>query len=130
MHALLKPCLLAFAGILLTVGPALAGRNCEVKEQILEKKIAIAKARGNSRQLAGLERSLANVRQYCTDDSLRGNAEMKVLEKQEKVMEREAELEEARAKGDAKKIAKRERKLHAAQAEVAAAEQELKALQP
>ena len=129
MNRLRNAALLCCASVLLTAGPAWGDRNCERKEQILERKLAIAKTRDNPHQVAGIEQALANVRLYCTDHSLRGKAEMKLLDKREEVGERRAELEEARAKGEAKKIAKRERKLAEAEAELAEAERELKALQ-
>ena len=114
--------------LLLAAGPAWAYRDCATKEQMLERKIAIAKSRGNANQVEGLERALVNVRRYCTDASQRGKAEMKLLDKREEVMEREADLETARLKGDAKNIAKREKKLREAQAEAAKAERELNSL--
>jgi hypothetical protein len=125
-----KIALLLLAGILLTADPSHANQGCKTKEQILESKIAIAKSKGNTSQVAGLEEALGNVRLYCNDGSLRGKAAMKLEEKREKVMEREAELEEAREKDGAKKIAKREEKLAEALREMADAERELKELQP
>ena len=129
MNIIHKTALLTVASVFLLAGNAWAYKDCKAKEQMLERKIAIAKAHGNPHKVTGLERALANVRLYCTDDSLRGKAEMKALDKREEVMEREADLEEARATGDAKKIAKREKKLAEARAEAAEAEKELKALQ-
>ena len=131
MNALHKTVLITAASVFFLAGNAWAAKDCARKEQILERKIAIAKSRGNNPyRIANLERALANVRLYCTDQSQRGKAEMNLLDKREEVLEREADLEEARAKGDAEKIAKRERKLREARREAAAAERELKALQP
>lgn len=116
------------AVVVLNARPALAYPDCKRKEEILERKIAVAKSHGNTRQAAGLERSLENVRRYCTGDSLKAKAEMKVADALEEVAEREADLEKARAKGDAGKIAKREKKLREAQQELTGAEQLLQGL--
>lgn len=116
--------LVAFFAFVQTA-PAQANRNCQAKEEAIERQLEQARSYGNTNRAAGLERALANVRRYCTDDSLRGRAEMEVVDKREEVLEREIELEEARAKGDAKKIAKREEKLREAREELAEAEREL-----
>ena len=113
------------AGSLFVPDLASAYPGCQRKEQILERKLAIAKARGNMNQAASLEIALSKVRLYCTDGSLRAKAEMNLADKREEVLEREEELEEARAKGDPKKIAKRERKLREARREMEQAEREL-----
>lgn len=96
--------------------------GCKRKESILERKIEYAKQHGNRGQLHGLEEALQRVRAWCTDDSLRSKAELKILDKQEKVEERQEELAEAIREGDKKsKIAKRERKLQEAKDELARA---------
>ena len=120
--------LLALVGMALGAGSVSANAGCKKKEQILTEKIALAKARGNQHQVAGLEEALAHVRTYCTDDSLRAKAAMKVADKRQEVMERETDLEEARQKNDPKKIAKREKKLQEARLELEQAEKKFNAL--
>ncbi|GAC1031403.1 DUF1090 domain-containing protein [Pseudomonas sp. No.21] len=119
---------------LLTAGLALAGiahaaeaplTGCAAKRQALEARIEQARAHGNEAQVAGLQRALARVRTYCTDDGLRRDREAAVEKRRAEVREREAELREARAKGDAGKIAKREAKLAEARRELNAAEAQL-----
>lgn len=117
-----------FASFIAQANPAQANRNCKAKEEAIKRQLEYARAYGNSNREAGLERALANLQRYCTDDSLRGKAEMKVLDKKEEVLERELDLEEAKAKGDREKIAKREKKLREARQELAEAEAELERL--
>lgn len=101
------------------------GYGCKRKEKILESKIEYAKQYGNHGQLRGLEEALQRVRTWCTDGGLRSKAELKVLDKQEKVEERQAELDEAMREGKKRsKIAKRERKLQEAKDELARAVRE------
>ncbi|MDL2209351.1 DUF1090 domain-containing protein [Desulfovibrio sp. OttesenSCG-928-O18] len=128
MNFLSKILLLTLAVLVCATGPAWAAKNCKAKEEVLERKIALARERGNQHRVAGLEQALANVRRYCRDGSMRGKAGMNLADKREEVQERRQELEEARLKGDPEKIAKRERKLREAEREMAAAEQELNAL--
>ena len=105
-----------------------ADKGCAAKRAAIEKRIAIAKEHNNADQLAGLEKALANVTAWCSDDNLKAKAEYEVWEQQQEVAERTQELAEAKAKGDADKIAKRERKLSEAQAELEEAQAKLKAL--
>lgn len=66
----------------------------------------------NQEQLRGLEEALSQVRQWCSDGTLRSKAELNILEKQDKVKERQADLDKAVTEGKGeKKIAKLQRKL-------------------
>lgn len=119
---------------MLLAGPALAGdgfrANCKAKEQAIERELEYARQHRNEHRIRGLETALEKVRAWCTDDNLAARAELKVMDKADKVRERERDLEEAKAKGKPDKIAKREQKLAEAKEELRQAEQELKAIQP
>lgn len=99
--------------------------GCDIKVAKIEKEIAYAKAHGNKNRVAGLEKSLAEVKANCNDQDLRADMEQKVTDKQRKVVEREADLKEAQVKGDTKKIAKQQKKLAEAKQELLEAQQKL-----
>lgn len=105
-------------------------KGCAEKRAAIERRIVIAKEKGNAGQLAGLERALDNVTAWCSEDSLKAKAEYEVWEHQQEVAERTRDLDEAKNKGDVAKIAKRERKLSEAQAELEEAKAKLKSLEP
>ena len=78
-----------------------------------------AQKHGNKDQLRGLEKALGQVRQWCSDDALRSRAELRVMEKRDKVEERQADLNAAITEGKGKaKIAKLQRKLEEAKEEL------------
>lgn len=108
-------CLCLFFGSAI---PADAYRDCKAKEEALQRQLEMARRHGNTGRVQGLERALANIRTWCTDDSGKSRAEMTVLDKEREVFERETELEEARQSGKPDKIAKRERKLQEARREL------------
>lgn len=112
--------LLTLAGfsLILPLASVQAEDGCRIKEEKLERKLAIARAANNVWQAEGLEKALAEVRRNCSPDRLKSKRELKIQDKERKVKEREMELEEAIKKGDKKKIAKMEQKLHEAKAEL------------
>jgi len=91
--------------------------GCECREQALINKLEQARQHNDSDRIRGLEEALGQVRRWCTDDSLRAKAEMKVMENREKVMERPAELDDVRRNGSVRKLKKLERKLKEAEQE-------------
>lgn len=105
-----------------------ADKGCAAKRAAIEKRITVAKEKDNADQLAGLERALDNVIDWCSHDNLKAKAEYEIWEKEQDVAECIRELDKAKAKGKADKIAKRERKLSEAQAELEEARAKLKAL--
>lgn len=116
--------LMAWA-LLLPLAQVQAEEGCRIKEEKLERKLAMARAANNPWQASGLERALAEVRRNCSEPRLKARNDfkthqndLKIEEKEEKVREREMELREARRKGDQKKIIKREKKLREAVAEL------------
>ena len=99
---------------------------CLKKRQDILLQIDQAKAKGNDKQLAGLNKALKANDANCTPESLRRAREKDVSEAREKVVDRDRELNEARAEGkDKEKIAKREQKLNEAQAELQRAQKAL-----
>ncbi len=96
--------------------------GCKRKEQAIETKMEYARKHGNQEQLRGLEEALSQVRQWCSDGTLRSKAELNILEKQDKVKERQADLDKAVTEGKGeKKIAKLQRKLGEAKEDLAQA---------
>jgi len=102
--------------------------GCMKKQQAVERQLAIARQHNNTHKVEGLERALANIKSWCSENNMRAKADYEVWEKQREVEERRQELEEAKAGGKAKKIAKREEKLREAEKELREAEEERKAL--
>ena len=97
-------------------------RRVQTKEQAIETKMEYARKHGNQEQLRGLEEALSQVRQWCSDGTLRSKAELNILEKQDKVKERQADLDKAVTEGKGeKKIAKLQRKLGEAKEDLAQA---------
>ena len=111
---------IAFSGMSLASDDFAGG--CKRKEQAIETKMEYARKHGNQEQLRGLEEALSQVRQWCSDGTLRSKAELNILEKQDKVKERQADLDKAVTEGKGeKKIAKLQRKLGEAKEELAQA---------
>ena len=83
---------------------------CAEKARRLDAEIAQAKAKGNSRTLANLERARADM-VHCSDDGLREKRKMALEQAQHRIDQREADLKKAEASGDAVKIKKAQRNL-------------------
>jgi hypothetical protein len=86
---------------------------CAAKMCRLDADIARAKAQGNSRQLAALERSRAEML-HCSDDGLKQKRKVALEQAQRRIDRRDAELKKAEASGDAAKIKKAQRNLDSA----------------
>ena len=119
-----------------TVGYAQAEYSCGAKKAALEKQLAYAKAHSNQYRVAGLEKALKNVELYCTNDSLKKDAEDRVEKLTDNVNEKiselariQADLDKAIAKNDAKKVAKYQDKLSDKQEDIDDALEELKEAQ-
>ena len=93
LSATLGIALIAFSGMSLASDDFAGG--CKRKEQAIETKMEYARKHGNQEQLRGLEEALSQVRQWCSDGTLRSKAELNILEKQDKVKERQADLDKA-----------------------------------
>ncbi|HCJ7369191.1 TPA: DUF1090 domain-containing protein [Enterobacter hormaechei subsp. xiangfangensis] len=95
--------------------------SCESKKNELRTQIDYARSNGNAYQVRGLEKALREVTEHCSDDLLRQEKQLKVLEKEHKVAERQRELDEARQSSSLKKIDKKREKLREAEEELAEA---------
>lgn len=117
------------AGLLYSfmVSGAVAGDydGCEYKRRYLEHQLEYAQAYNNIHRMAGLQRALRNINEYCTDGRLPQQKEKKVADKQRKVTERQHELEQARIAGKSEKITNKQAKLAKAREELAEAHREL-----
>ncbi|HFG7808332.1 TPA: DUF1090 domain-containing protein [Salmonella enterica subsp. enterica serovar Java] len=99
--------------------------GCEYKRRYLEHQLEYAQAYNNIHRMAGLQRALRNINEYCADGRLPQQKENKVADKQRKVAERQRELEQARVSGKREKIANKQAKLDEAREELAQARSEL-----
>ncbi|HGA5965058.1 TPA: DUF1090 domain-containing protein [Salmonella enterica subsp. enterica serovar Java] len=92
--------------------------ECEYKRQHLEHQLEYAQAYNNIHRMAGLQRALRNINEYCADGRLPQQKEKKVADKQRKIKERQYELELARITGKSEKIANKQAKLAKARREL------------
>lgn len=99
--------------------------DCEIKASVLEAKIAAAEKYGHTAKVAGLKKSLEQVKANCTDSAKLQRAQEKVAKQEAKVTkvqaevaEAQANLGEAQAASNSKKIAKYQRKLVEKQAKL------------
>ena len=86
---------------------------CAAKACRLDADIAQAKAKGNTNQLARLEREHAELAR-CSDDGLKQKRKVALEQAQQRIDQRAAELKLVEASGDAAKIKKAQRKLESA----------------
>lgn len=100
---------------------------CEAQRVRIEAQIERAKAEGNRKELAGLQKALSANKANCSDASLAAERQRDIQKATKKVADREKDLAEAKRKGDPDKIAKRQGKLDQARQALAEAE---KPLQP
>jgi uncharacterized protein HemX len=99
--------------------------GCAAKKQNIEAQLKYAKDAGNTNQVRGLEKALAETNAHCTDANLTKQRQQKINEKERKVQKRQQELNEAKSKNDAQKIAKKQKKLAEAQTELNEAKRDL-----
>jgi len=86
---------------------------CAAKVCRLEADIAQAKAKGNTRQLASLERARAAM-VHCSDDGLKQKRKVALEQAQRRIDRREMELKKVEASGNAAKAKKAQRNLESA----------------
>ena len=86
---------------------------CAAKACRLDAQIAQAKAKGNTRQLAGLERARAEM-VHCSDEGLKQKRKVALEQAQRRIDQRAADLRKAQATGDAAKLKKAQRNLDSA----------------
>jgi hypothetical protein len=97
--------------------------RCAAKQADIEANISAATARGNTRELAGLNKALRATKANCTEESLKEEKEARVRKAKQEIAKRERDLAMAEQKGDTKKLEKRRKKLEEARRELAAAEE-------
>lgn len=103
-----------------------AADPCLKKRHDILTQIDQAKAKGNAKQLAGLNKALKANDANCTPESSRRTREKDVSEARAKMVDRDRELAEAKAEGkDKEKIARHEQKLNEAQTELQRAQKAL-----
>lgn len=103
--------------------------ECLIKSQEISSKIQEAKAEGNKREQAGLEKALSETNANCSEASLVKQREQKVLDAKREVSRRQTDLNQAMAKGDPEKINKRKDKLAESRKELLDAQAELEKVQ-
>jgi hypothetical protein len=86
---------------------------CAAKACRIDAEIAVAKAKGNTRAVTGLERTRAGLA-HCSDDGLKQKRKVALEQAQRRIDQRAADLNTAQAGGDAAKIKKAERRLESA----------------
>jgi hypothetical protein len=96
------------AGACDSLGPC-AARACR-----LDADIAKAKAKGNAKATAALERQRADM-VHCSDEGIREKRKMALQQAQTRIDRREAELKKAEATRDPAKIKNAQRNLESAQ---------------
>jgi Protein of unknown function (DUF1090) len=86
---------------------------CAAKACRMDAQIAQAKADGDAKRLAALERASAEGA-HCSDDGLKQKRKVALEQAQRRIDQRQAELTKVQASGDAAKIKKAQRKLDSA----------------
>jgi pyruvate/2-oxoglutarate dehydrogenase complex dihydrolipoamide acyltransferase (E2) component len=86
---------------------------CAAKACRIDAQIAQAKAKGSSRQLAGLERARAES-VHCSDEGVKQKRKVALEQAQRRIDQRAADLKKVEATGDAGRIKKAQRKLESA----------------
>ncbi|HFW4799613.1 TPA: DUF1090 domain-containing protein, partial [Salmonella enterica subsp. diarizonae serovar 60-67:z35:-] len=92
--------------------------ECEYKRQHLEHQLEYAQAYNNIHRMAGLQRALRNINEYCADGRLPQQKGKRSQINSEKIKERQYELELARISGKSEKIANKQAKLAKARREL------------
>jgi hypothetical protein len=87
---------------------------CAAKACRLDAEMAQAKAKGNTGELARLERARAETAAHCSDDGLKQKRKMALEQAQHRIDQRAADLQKVQASGDAAKIKKAQRRLESA----------------
>jgi hypothetical protein len=112
-----RPACAALAAALIAAVPrAQAASSCEAMDPCaartcrIDAGIAQAKAKGDAKALAKLERAKAEMAR-CSVDGLKEKRKMALEQAQKRIDQRQAELDKAKAAGDAGKISSAQRNL-------------------
>ena len=101
------------APLAIAAGPCDDLDPCAARACRIDTEIARAKAKGNAREVAKLERARSEMG-HCSDEGLKQKRKMALDQAQRWVDQRAAELRKAEASGDAAAIRKAQRKLDSA----------------
>jgi hypothetical protein len=101
------------APLALAAGSSDSPGPCAEKAARIDAQIAQAKAKGNSKTVATLERARSEM-VHCSDDGLREKRNMALQQAQQRIDLRQADLKKAEASGDPAKIKKAQRDLDGA----------------
>lgn len=129
MQKTLKTSLIALAMVVSASAAAdqFDGLTCAGKQTAIQTELNYAKTANNTFRVQGLEKALADVNAFCTNDSLADKYRDKVEDKLENLQDKQEDLQEAKLKGDPQKIAKQEMKVQKAQYELKEAQDRLDA---
>jgi hypothetical protein len=86
---------------------------CAARACRIDTEIARAKAKGNTKDVARLERARSEMG-HCSDEGLKQKRKMALEQAQRRVDQRAADLQKAEASGNAAAIKKAQRKLESA----------------
>lgn len=101
------------ASLAFAAGPSTATGPCAEKASRIDAQIAQARAKGNNKAVANLERARSEL-VHCSDDGLREKRRMALQQAQHRIDLREADLKKAEASGDPAKIKKAQHNLESA----------------
>ncbi len=107
------------AAFVLSAAPASAATSCTALEGCAAKacridaELGAAKAKGNAKLVASLERDRGEI-SHCSDDGLKQKRKVALDQAQLRIDRRDAELKKAQAGGDAAQQKKAERRLDSA----------------
>jgi hypothetical protein len=101
------------APLALAAGSSDSPGPCAAKAARIDAQLAQAKAKGNIKAVANLERARSEM-VHCSDDGLREKRNMALQQAQQRIDSREADLKKAEASGDPAKIKKAQRDLDGA----------------
>ena len=103
-------------------------KGCDQKITHLEEELTQAKNNNNTHRINGLEISLSNVQEHCTDKGLKEKLEEKIASEQEDLNEHTKDYNEAVSEGKSDKIQKYKMKIEKDNVKIKALTKELNAL--
>ena len=101
------------ASLAFAAGPCDDLTPCAARACRIDAGVARAKAKGNAREVAALERSRAELAR-CSDDGLKQMRKVALEQAQHRIDQREADLKKAEVAGNAATIKKAQRRLDSA----------------
>ena len=104
-------------------------KGCQAKICHLEQQIEMAKQHNNDKKLSGLKTALQEVRDHCTDDSLKEKIQEDISKVQEDIEEYRKDLNEAKADSKSDKISKYQIKISEKESDLHLLQNKLEALQ-